>query len=116
MSTIEMLERAISDGLATFAAEAVPASWLHCASRPVDGDNETGRQAFPQILIVAGGKEHADDGVTWNTTITITCETLSEADRDASVLCQMYEAVERYFEHILRDDDDDEIVEDAEEG
>ena len=110
MNTIEMFERAIRDGLAAYSAEAVPVSWLHCASVPLDGDNQTGRQAFPQILIAAGGKEHADDGATWNTAITITCQTLSEADKDASVLGFMYEAVEDYFEHLLEGDGDDEVV------
>lgn len=110
MNTVEMFERAIRESLAQYAAEAVPVSWLHCASVPVDGDNATGLQRFPETLIAVGGKEHADDGVTWNSAITITCATLSEHDRDASILARMYEAVESFFEHLLTAEADDEIA------
>ena len=110
MNTIEMFERAIRESLAQFAAEAVPVSWLHCASVPTDCDNETGLQAFPETLIAAGGKEHADDGATWNTALTITCTTLAEQDKDAAILMRMYEAVEDFFEHLIVGDADDEIV------
>lgn len=110
MNSIEMLERALRESLAQYAANAVPVSWLHCASVPVDGDNATGLQSFPEILIAVGGKEHADDGVTWNSAITITCTTLAEQDKDGAILMQMYEAVEAFFEHLLVGDADDEIV------
>ena len=111
MNTIQAFEIAVRNCLAVFGAEAVPVSWLHCSSIPTDGDNASGLQAYPQMRIAVGGKEHAEDGVTWSTAITITCETLSEDDQDAAQLNGMYEAVETFFEHLIDGDADDEVVE-----
>lgn len=110
MNTIQAFETSVRNCLAVFGAEAVPVSWLHCSSIPADGDNTSGLQAYPQLLIAVAGKEFAEDGVTWSTAITITCETLSEDDRDASLLNSMYEAVETMFEHLVKGDATDEVV------
>ena len=108
MSTPQMFELAVREGLAQYAAEAIPVSWLHCGLTPTDRDNESGVEMFPQVLIFAGGKTRNDDGQSWDTVITVTCATLSEEDRDGTVLAKIYDGVEEFFEHLLEDHEEDE--------
>jgi len=108
MNTPQMFELAVRECLAQYASEAVPVSWLHCGLTPTDGDNKSGVERFPQILIIAGGKGRNDDGQSWDTVVTATCVTIAEEDRDGANLVRMYEAVEDFFEHLLEDHEEDE--------
>lgn len=106
-STVQTFELALRATLAQYAAEAVPVSWIHCAMSPTDEDNREGVETYPQLLVQAGSKGRADNGSTWETAVTLTCVTLSEADADGTSLAGMFAAVEYVMDRLAARDDNE---------